>query len=206
MNHYFECECPEDPYVEFDAICRAELAQSVPAHIMINEVSFAHPFELTGSQSAPRVVEAVGLKLSQQIQSWAGKFGVYHIWTCDHAHTVCHKHDTLEMTCVYVGKGPITVRLPDHVKERLSINQRYFISFYECKNRIAKYLEQLFLDIYQIPLNSAECFGTKELIGYWKDTLVIMGTTAMEMSAHKNAHTGFEKDESDDQNHPTEGN
>ena len=46
-------------------------------------------------------------------------------------------------------------------------NQALYISFYECENRIAKYIEQLFLDTYDFYLNSSENNGSGTLYARW---------------------------------------
>jgi hypothetical protein len=54
--------------------------------------------------------------------------------------------------------------------------------FYECENRLAKYLEQLFLDTYKFHLNKAENCGEKNLYAVWDDDRHHHGTNIHEVA------------------------
>jgi hypothetical protein len=77
---------------------------------------------------------------------------------------------------VYVGKGEALKRLSDHLKNKWNKTETLYISFYECENRISKYLEQLFLDTYEFHLNSYENDGTTKLFAYWDEHRFANGT------------------------------
>ena len=57
-----------------------------------------------------------------------------------------------------------------------------YISFYECKNRIAKYLEQLFLESYDFYLNKEENSGSGSLYARWDEYRYVMGTEIQTMA------------------------
>ncbi|UOE86755.1 hypothetical protein [Vibrio splendidus] len=79
--------------------------------------------------------------------------GIYMIWEV--VENISHQN-SYKLECVYVGKGHVEDRMLVH-NGKMSSNQcDFFISFYQCKNRIAKYLEQLILDLYPVRLNKAE--------------------------------------------------
>lgn len=113
------------------------------------------------------------------------KVGIYHLWV-DFEN--CTDHDTHTMKCIYVGKGTAEGRINDHVIKKGLKNTGIPIygSFYECSNRMSKYLEQLFLDTYKFGLNKYENPGTKELFAVWDEERYAMGTMALEASALSN--------------------
>jgi hypothetical protein len=57
-----------------------------------------------------------------------------------------------------------------------------YITFYECSNRVAKYLEQLFLDIYDFYHNKEDNIGSKYLKTIWRDDRVVNGTQLHEQA------------------------
>ena len=98
---------------------------------------------------------------------------------------------THTMKCIYVGKGMGESRINDHVNKKSLKNTgiSIYASFYECSNRMSKYLEQLFLDTYKFPLNTNENPGTKELFAVWNEDRYAMGTEANAVSALSNIHS-----------------
>lgn len=42
-----------------------------------------------------------------------------------------------------------------------------YFTFFPCENRRSKFIEQLLLDIYYLPLNTAENSGTTKLCAYF---------------------------------------
>lgn len=102
-----------------------------------------------------------------------GKNGLYHLWI---DYDNCDEHETHTMLGVYVGKGMAESRILAHIKEKWPDEQLLYVGFYECPNRIAKYLEQLFLDIYKFHLNTNENPGTESLFAVWDYDRYFHGT------------------------------
>ena len=86
------------------------------------------------------------------------------------------------MICVYVGKGLAEVRVDDHVKKKWPKNYSLYVTFTECGNRLAKYYEQLFLDMYSFVLNRNENPGTEKLYAVWSEELHMHGTELYQVS------------------------
>lgn len=85
-----------------------------------------------------------------------------------HKKDYCSKHDRYHMTCLYVGKGCVSSRLRSHWKKKaFSEEMLVYFSYFPCTNRQAKYIEQLFLDLYDLPLNKAENKGVLTLCQHW---------------------------------------
>lgn len=92
-------------------------------------------------------------------------FGVYFLW---HKEDYCPVHDLFIMRALYIGKGNIFKRLQEHFKHKdFSEEMLVYFTYYELENRKAKYIEQLFLDFFDIKHNKAENIGTNELIMYF---------------------------------------
>lgn len=47
-----------------------------------------------------------------------------------------------------------------------------YFTFFPCENRKAKYIEQLFLDIYDLPLNTVENKGSETMCAYFTQSEV----------------------------------
>jgi hypothetical protein len=61
------------------------------------------------------------------------------------------------MRALYVGKGRIGTRLRDHWKRKdFSEALLVYFTYVELSNRMSKYLEQLLLDVYDLPFNKSE--------------------------------------------------
>ena len=80
------------------------------------------------------------------------------------------------MICVYVGKGYVNQRVKFHIANKWPTDETLYLSFFECNNRISKYLEQLFLDTYKFHLNKDENTGTDRLYGLWDNHRFEEGT------------------------------
>jgi hypothetical protein len=83
------------------------------------------------------------------------------------------------LLCVYVGKGLAGGRIMEHIRQKyrhLDKLDTIFCTFYECRNRIAKYLEQLFLDLYGFESNKNENIGSDYLFGVWDRQRYLHGT------------------------------
>jgi len=213
MPHFLdrECRCPVEPYTRFDNLISAELALKASAGFIVNESSFCTMIQRN-------VMSALdGLTLRDLVRGLSGGMGVYHIWRYD---DFCDIHQRHNLECMYVGKGAAFTRLLDHMsdsleeqaarfdpeamaalekrkaedrrkkKERFHWDEPYWISFFECENRVAKYLEQLFLDTYRFPVNTNENPGRGELWASWETERYHMGTEAHAISNLPNAPTG----------------
>ncbi len=72
------------------------------------------------------------------------------------------------MKGLYVGKGLIQKRLIAHFQKKDFAEEKIvYYTFIVCENRIAKYCEQLFLDIYDMPYNKSENIGNIKLCSHW---------------------------------------
>ncbi|UDQ91173.1 hypothetical protein LJE71_09355 [Xanthobacter autotrophicus] len=90
--------------------------------------------------------------------------GLYFLW---YKNGYCDRHDLFHMRALYVGKGAFSARLRNHWASKDTSEQLLiYFTYVELPNRIAKYVEQLLLDIYKFPLNSAENRGTANLCAY----------------------------------------
>ncbi|MBD1208922.1 MAG: hypothetical protein H9535_10850 [Ignavibacteria bacterium] len=99
--------------------------------------------------------------------------GVYFLW---HKDDYCPTHELFHMKCLYVGKGLVLRRIINHflVKD-FSAEMLVYFTYLEMPNRQAKYVEQLILDIYNIPHNHSEKTGTEKLCMYFTQTEVDFG-------------------------------
>jgi hypothetical protein len=77
-------------------------------------------------------------------------------------------------------------------RERLRADEPYWISFFECENRIAKYIEQLFLDTYRFPVNTNENPGVEELWASWTDERYAIGIELLAISNLPNAPQSYQ--------------
>lgn len=114
------------------------------------------------------------------------KTGLYHLWI---DYDNCDDHDTHTMFCVYVGKGLAEVRINSHIKNKWPKQELLYVSFYECSNRISKYLEQLFLDTYSFHLNNNENCGSRSLFAVWDDERHLLGTELHSVSNLSNINS-----------------
>jgi len=98
------------------------------------------------------------------------EFGVYFLW---HKEDYCCTHERFHMKALYVGKGTINARLISHLRDKdFSDELLVYFSYYPLANRKAKYVEQLILDVYDIPYNNSENSGNKRLCAYWDQSQV----------------------------------
>jgi hypothetical protein len=161
-----DCQCKGD-YSVFDDIARKELCILPSANEILNHSNFCSSFHLD-------MTDIDVLTINDHLGSLKAAIGVYFLWVDYGCH--CEAHGTHKMICVYVGKGDAKVRVERHIKEKWPKDERFFVSFYECPNRIAKYTEQLFLDTYKFFLNSNEMSGQDYLFGFWDDDRYDNGT------------------------------
>lgn len=104
-----------------------------------------------------------------RLEGWSlqNKSGLYLLWDKDEW---CVTHERFHMRARYVGKGGLAQRLRTHwAKKDTSDAFLVFFSFISLENRVAKYVEQLLLDIYQFPLNASENSGKAKLCSHRED-------------------------------------
>lgn len=162
----------DNGYKPFDD-CAAKEMRGITAHDVINgsKFCFALPIDML---SRARKRKKDGQPTLNGLLSVLGKrIGVYHIWLYENEY--CDDHGMYFLRCIYVGKGSVRDRIKDHIKSRLTANEILYISFYECENRIAKYVEQLFLDKYKPELNVEEKYGEFDLFARWSEERFSIG-------------------------------
>ena len=159
-----DCSSIADPcqykcdYGAFEQIARLELLEPPSADEILNHSGFCSSFHLD-------MAHIDILNVSDYLGSLKNSVGLYFLWVDSGEH--CEAHGTHKMICVYIGKGDAKVRIEKHIKDKWPKDEQFFVSFFECSNRIAKYLEQLFLDIYKFYLNHNEMSGQEYLYGFW---------------------------------------
>jgi hypothetical protein len=167
----FFCQNPQ--YPDFDDIASQELRNPPSAHSIVNESIFCTPVPLDAAG------EPGGLTYKDYLRGLNGKTGIYQLWI-DYEN--CTDHDTRTMHCVYVGKGLAEGRVNSHIRTKWPKAEALYVTFYECSNRMAKYLEQLFLDTYAFYLNNNENTGSKPLFAVWDNQRHLLGTQIHEVS------------------------
>ena len=161
------CSCPDNDNSVFDGICHGELAIPITADTIINQSNFCISFQQDSISSIHP-----DATLGTMLAGLGTRVGLYHIWV---AEDYCYEHRRQTMIAVYVGKGGALTRLLHHGDTKLPQSELFAVTFVECENRIAKYLEQLFLDTYRFELNKYENPGTRILYASW-DEERLLGT------------------------------
>lgn len=96
--------------------------------------------------------------------------GIYILW---HKNDYCNVHGLFHMKALYVGKGKPKRRLKIHWATKNTADEMLiYFTFYACSNRASKYIEQLLLDIYDLPMNKYENNGTATLCAYFSQNEV----------------------------------
>jgi hypothetical protein len=215
MPHYLDrdCRCPPDPYTRFDSVIGHELALELSADLILNSSKFCTMIH----KNSVRVLD--DLSLRDLLRGLDNKIGVYHIWN-DEDFCDTHGRHNLQCVYVGKGTA-LTRLLDhtsdDRLKEgnrtsdgearkileerraenrrmrrqRLRADEPHWITFFECENRIAKYIEQLFLDIYGFSLNTNENRGELELWASWSNQRYAIGTEMHAVASLPNAPQGF---------------
>ena len=94
-----------------------------------------------------------------------GLSGLYFLW---HKDEYCAEHERFHMRALYVGKGSIPRRLQKHWAEKPTEEQMLvYFTYAVLPNRMAKYVEQLILDTYNLPFNKSENRGKLTLCAYF---------------------------------------
>lgn len=165
LDQNFPCQNPD--YTDFDSVINLELKCPLSASQIINESEFCTFVPID------EVIQLGDLTHKDYLKSLRGRVGIYHLWV---DYDNCDDHKTNTMLCVYVGKGLAEARINSHIKRIWPQQESLYVSFFECSNRIAKYLEQLFLDTYSFYLNKNENCGKKDLFAVWDRERHLDGT------------------------------
>jgi hypothetical protein len=203
-----ECRCPPNPYAGFDSVIGCELALKLSASLIVNDTEFCTMIEKDSLKALDE------LSLRDLLRGLDGKVGVYHIWR-DEDFCDIHQRHNLQCVYVGKGAALTRLldhtsddrlekdddwlldpdarkalekrRAEDRKKkrERLRADEPYWISFFECENRVAKSIEQLFLDTYRFSVNTNENPGVEELWASWIDERYAIGTEIHAISRRK---------------------
>ncbi|WP_271438931.1 hypothetical protein [Pontixanthobacter luteolus] len=99
-----------------------------------------------------------------------GLSGLYFLW---HKEDYCSVHHRFHMRALYVGKGALPARLKAHwLKKPTEELMLIYFSYVVLANRMAKYIEQLILDCYNLPFNQAENLGELSLCAHFEQAEV----------------------------------
>lgn len=177
----YQCEdqgvpCLENDYYRFDDICRRELSLTITVDEIINRSKYCQSLALDAIDSDGG---SEFLDVNEQLIGLKGKFGLYQLWI---EIGNCQDHQTHSLICVYVGKGHVKGRVLSHIKTKWPKDEMLYLTFYECKNRVAKYLEQLFLDTYNFYLNTEENTGSGSLYARWSEERITHGSELYKMA------------------------
>jgi hypothetical protein len=168
-----EFTCVDVDYSPFDDICAQELKVSIDADLIVNNSEFCTLIPISDD------LKLEHLESSDYLKGLRGKVGVYHLWV---DYDNCDDHEKYTMMGVYVGKGFAEQRINSHINDKFPNADHLYVSFFECENRLAKYIEQLFLDQYKFYLNKAENCGEKYLFAVWDEDRHHHGTETYEIA------------------------
>lgn len=171
-SEFLQCECEGLEHEKFNSILSDELRKNITVHDVFNR-------DYCLMLSVDQIDEDEGLSVHEHLTDLKGKIGVYGLWI---EHTECYDHDMHRMLCLYIGKGFALGRIKKHLTEKWPEQELLYVTFYECENRIAKYIEQLFLDNYDFPLNRGENTGEGFLATVWDSERYSIGTNVHEIS------------------------
>lgn len=154
-----ECGCVcNEGFEAFDSAIASEMA----SHLKLREV-LEHRVVWYHDQTVELEDDGFG---RFEVRSWglSETSGVYVLWR---QAGYCTLHECEHMQAFYVGKAGRNVesRLMIHRDEK-SVSDTVlatYVSIWPCANRLAKYIEQLLLDLYDFPLNTSENHGTRRL-------------------------------------------
>jgi hypothetical protein len=165
-NSDLDCNCTDLQHNKFDSLIKDEIVNPVFVEEMVNEsycvsIDFEH-FD-----------EQLNLNENDILKDLNRKMGVYFLWVYEGE---CTEHSMSRMLCLYVGKGFVFDRLKSHIKRKWPQCETLYVTFYECENRMAKYIEQLFLDNYDFFLNTEENSGSGHFSTVWDEQRFTFGT------------------------------
>lgn len=170
---YQEFPCLSGNYNEFDNIINRELKLNISAGDVTTKSNYCISMHI----DLMKIHDI--LDVNDYLSTLKRKMGIYQLWR---EVEECQDHELYLMECIYVGKGFAKDRIKDHIDNKWNPSEFLYISFYECENRIAKYIEQLFLDTYKFELNKAENKGTHILYARWNHERLTLGTEANEIA------------------------
>jgi hypothetical protein len=170
------CACPNrqtinsNTYPEFDKTVTDEIKNIIYADEIINKslFCFSVPIGYLNNDAEDTVT------IDDIFHRLKGKQGIYQLWVLENDY--CDIHKVVSMRCLYTGKGLVVARAKKHILKKWPDMGNFYITFYECENRISKYLEQLFLDIYKCEMNKIENPGKKILFAHWTSERYQAGT------------------------------
>ncbi|EKP0297827.1 hypothetical protein ACQXXB_10120 [Aeromonas veronii] len=171
-NPELDCNCTHLEHEKFNSIIKDEINKVIAIEDIVNK-SYCISFDFEHYD------ENANLSAHETLQDLKGKVGVYLLWV-NLGH--CTEHEMYRMLCLYVGKGFAFQRIKSHIKDKWPNSETLYVTFYECENRIAKYIEQLFLDCYDFYLNKEENNGSGHLETIWNEERYIMGTELHSLS------------------------
>lgn len=146
-----DCQCTTN-YEPFDNIASRELKHP----ISLNELCRRNIGWYTDKSISDSHLDEWGLK---------GLSGLYFLW---HKDDYCPVHERFHMRALYVGKGVFPARLKAHWLEKPTEEMMLiYFSYAVLPNRIAKYVEQLILDCYDLPFNRSENSGKLRLCAHF---------------------------------------
>lgn len=141
------CECNQVESA-FDEIVRAELAEKVTLdHLTRCNIGWFSDQSLGDSG----------------LSDWSltVNTGLYILW---HKDGFCDNHGLYHMRALYVGKGHIGRRLSSHMSLKdFADEMLIYFTYVKLPNRMAKYFEQLLLDVFDLPFNKNENRGRRRL-------------------------------------------
>ena len=156
-----ECDQPSVGHTQFNKTLASELRLEINLHTLCHSNI---GWFLDKSQT------------DHHLGDWGlqGKSGIYLLW---HKDDYCDQHDAFHMRCMYVGKGSIGRRFVAHyLKKDFSEEAIVYWSYFPTSNRVAKYLEQLLLDTFSLPLNRAENIGKERLCSHYSQAEADFGS------------------------------
>ena len=167
----FDLPCFNTEYFHFDNIASSELMNPPTVDEIINQSDFCTLLHLDSLEYADGIWIS---PLNDYLKRLKDKTGLYHIWV--HSE-LCSTHEINSLLGIYVGKGIVWDRIKDHIKKmKWPKDTIVWITFFECENRISKYLEQLFLDTYSFHTNTQENTGTIPIFARWPEERTWVGT------------------------------
>ncbi|EIO9263345.1 MULTISPECIES: hypothetical protein [Vibrio] len=156
-----------ESYKLFNEIIREEIsAQGVTFESIINQ-SIVFPLYKHEKEQMEGSVLYINPLLN------VNEMGLYLIWSP----VGTPVNGKMIFKCSYAGKGWAKDRIAIHEKKKL-VELGYLITFYQCENRIAKYMEQLLMDFYNFEYNKSENRGNIDLYLIQESHVMTFGNQA----------------------------
>ena len=168
-----EAPCLSYKHPEFDHVCQAELVKKLTVKEIANDSGFSTSISLDDIETGKNDC----LDNRQYLAGLKNKTGLYQLWVNTE---FCIDHNEFLMQGVYVGTQFSECEISKRIKDKWPDADKLYISFYQCEHRIAKYLEQLFLENYSFHLNEAGNTGNKPLFTRWDYERLNFGTELFE--------------------------